>query len=77
MKTTSGDTGPGLKVAGDAMQAMREWLGAEQLVASFTVEGHDVDVVVDELGVGIYHDGEEVPMVEAPETPGAPGGARR
>lgn len=60
--TDSGDSRPGIKAAGDAMQAMREWLHAEQLVATFAIDGHDLDLIADELGIGLYHDGEEVPM---------------
>jgi len=56
--------GPGLKSAASALQAMREWLSAEQIVVSFKIGDDIIDMAIDENGVGLYCDGQAVPMVE-------------
>ena len=62
--TISEGTGPDAKAAGDAMLAMREWLGAETLMATFKVQGTDVDLIADEEGIEMQVDGKTVPMVD-------------
>jgi hypothetical protein len=61
--TVTGGNGPGLKAAADAMQAMREWLGAHTLTAHFELGQEQIDMVVDEDGHDMYVDGEPVPII--------------
>lgn len=59
-------SGPGLKTAGDAMLAMREWLHADALMATFTINGDEIDMVAGENGIEMIVDGETVPMKGRP-----------
>ena len=56
------DEGPGLEVAVNALQAMREWLHAYQLTAHFHLGDDELNMVVDEDGHKLYVDGRAVPM---------------
>jgi hypothetical protein len=60
----SDESGPGITRAADALETLREQLGATQTTATFDVQQSEVVMVAEQDGVGLFVDGLPVPMRE-------------